>query len=131
MNHHRSYFTRPAGLRRSVVLATIGAGAALAILFTLSGTRHRAADAAEAPTVQIENFQFSPNTLTVPVGGSVTWINHDGDIHSIAADDGDPQTFKSAGLDTDDKFSFTFTRPGTYTYHCGLHPHMIAKIIVQ
>jgi plastocyanin len=131
MNHLRSYFARPAVLRRSIVLAAIGACAALAILITYSGTGHRTADAAEAPTVQIENFQFSPNTLTVPVGGSVTWINHDGDIHSIAADDGDPQTFKSSGLDTDDKFSFTFTKPGTYTYHCGLHPHMTAKIIVQ
>ena len=131
MNNLGSFFKRPAGIRRSIVLAAIGACAGLAILFTVVGMRHREADAAEPSTVQIENFQFSPNTLTVPVGASVTWVNHDGDIHSIAADDGDPQTFKSAGLDTDDKFSFTFTKPGTYAYHCSLHPHMTGKIIVQ
>jgi len=87
--------------------------------------------AAEAPTVVIDNYMFMPVAVTIPVGGSVTWINHDGDIHSVAADDGDPAMFKSPGLDTDDKFSFTFTKPGTYLYHCTLHPHMTGKIVVQ
>jgi len=131
MNNLRAFLKSHAGMRRSMVLAAIGACAGIAVLSTILAMKHRVADAAEPSTVQIENFQFLPNTLTIPVGGSVTWVNHDGDIHSIAADDGDPQMFKSAGLDTDDKFSFTFTKPGTYAYHCGLHPHMMAKIIVQ
>ena len=130
MNNLRSYFNRPVGLCRSIVLTAIGACAALAILLTIGGIRYRAADAAEASTVQIENYQFLPNTLTIPVGGSVTWVNRDGDVHSIAADD-TPPTFKSGGLDTDDKFSFAFTKAGTYAYHCSLHPHMTGKIIVR
>jgi plastocyanin len=130
MNNLRSYFNRPAGLRRSIVLTAIGACAALAILLTIGGIRYRAADAAEAPTVQIENYHFLPNTLTIPVGGSVTWVNRDEDVHTVTADD-TPPTFKSAGLDTDDKFSFTFTKPGTYSYHCSVHPRMTGKIIVR
>jgi len=124
------FLERPLSLRRSIVLGAIGFAACLAILVAIGGIRHRAADAAEASTVQIENYQFLPNTLTIRVGGSVTWVNRDGDVHSIAADD-TPQTFKSAGLDTDDKFSFTFTKPGTYSYHCSVHPHMTGKIIVR
>jgi plastocyanin len=120
---------RPAGLRRCAVLAVFLLGASLAGLFTLTGLSHDG-DAAEASTVLIENFRFSPGSLTIPVGASVTWINRDGDIHSIAAD-GTPPAFKSAGLDTDDKFSVTFTMPGTYAYHCSLHPHMTGTIIVK
>jgi plastocyanin len=124
------FLERPVSLRRSIVLAAIGIGACLAILLAIGGIRHRSADAAAIPTVQIDNYQFLPNTLTIRVGGSVTWVNRDDDVHSIAADD-TPPTFKSAGLDTDDKFSFTFTKAGTYAYHCSLHPHMTGKIIVQ
>ncbi len=124
------FLERPLSLRRSIVLGAIGFAACLAILVAIGGIRPRSADAAEASTVQIENYQFLPNTLTIPVGASVTWINRDGDVHTVAADD-TPQTFKSAGLDTDDKFSFTFTKPGTYSYHCSVHPHMTGKIIVR
>ena len=130
MNNLHSYFNRSASLRRSIVLTAVGVCAALALLLAIGGIGYRAADAAEASTVQIENYQFLPNTLTIRVGGSVTWVNRDGDVHSIAADD-TPPTFKSGGLDTDDKFSFTFTKAGTYAYHCSLHPHMTGKIIVQ
>ena len=115
------FLERPLSLRRSIVLGAIGFAACLAILVAIGGIRPRSADAAEASTVQIENYQFLPNTLTIPVGASVTWINRDGDVQTVAADD-TPQTFKSAGLDTDDKFSFTFTKPGTYSYHCSVHP---------
>ena len=124
------FLKRPVSLRRSIVLAAIGIAACLAILLAIGGIRHRSVDAAANPTVQIDNYQFLPNTLTIPVGASVTWINRDGDVHTVAADD-TPQTFKSAGLDTDDKFSFTFTKPGTYSYHCSVHPHMTGKIIVR
>jgi plastocyanin len=130
MTNFRFSLNRPASFRRSVVLAAIGFAGGLAILLALDGIRHRAADAAEVPTVQIENYQFSPSTLTVSVGTNVTWVNRDTDVHTVAADD-TPQTFKSAGLDTDDKFSFTFNKAGTYPYHCALHPHMMGKIIVQ
>ncbi len=130
MVNFRFSFKPSAGFRRSVVLAAIGFGAGLAILLALGGIRHRAADAAEIPIVQIENYQFSPGTLTVPVGTMVTWVNRDSDVHTVAADS-TPQAFKSPGLDTDDKFSFTFNKAGTYSYHCSLHPHMTGKIIVR
>ena len=124
------FLGRPLGRRRSIVGGAIGFAACLAILLAIGGIGHRAADAAEIPTVLIDNFQFSPKTLTIPVGGSVTWINRDSDVHTVTADD-TPPTFKSAGLDTDDKFSFIFNKAGTYSYHCSLHPHMTGKIIVR
>jgi plastocyanin len=88
------------------------------------------AQASEARDVTIDNYTFSPGTLTVPLGTTVTWTNRDFDVHTVTADD-TPPTFKSAGLDTDDSFLFTFSKAGTYSYHCALHPHMTGKIVVQ
>ena len=88
------------------------------------------AQASEARDVTINNYTFSPGTLTVTLGTTVTWTNRDFDVHTVTADD-TPPTFKSAGLDTDDSFSFTFNKAGTYPYHCALHPHMTGKIVVQ
>jgi len=122
-------------MKRSV-LSSLALTAAVVILaaavFLVFGKlRHHNAEAAEANAVTIDNYQFAPATLTIPAGTTVTWVNQDSDIHSVAADDGDPMMFKSAGLDTDDKFTFTFAKAGTYLYHCTLHPHMTGKIVVQ
>jgi plastocyanin len=122
--------TRRRSLRSPQILAVTVLALAAAV-FLVFGAPQRHAAAAEAPTVTIDNYMFMPQTLTIPVGGSITWVNHDSDIHSVAADDGSPVMFKSPGLDTDDKFTFTFTKAGTYLYHCTLHPHMIGKIVVQ
>jgi plastocyanin len=78
--------------------------------------------------VTIDNFSFSPTTITVPVGTTLTWTNHDDVPHTIVSDD---QKFKSKALDTDEKFSYTFTQPGTYSYFCSIHPKMVAKVIVE
>ncbi len=80
------------------------------------------------PHVSIANFTFSPSTLTVPVGSTVTWINQDDIPHTVTSVDG---VFKSAGLDTGDQFSYKFTKPGTYSYYCSIHPKMVGKIIVK
>jgi plastocyanin len=77
----------------------------------------------------IHDFSFTPGTLSVPMGATVTWTNRDFDVHTVVADDS-PPAFKSAGLDTDDSFSFTFNKTGTYSYHCSVHPHMTGKIVV-
>jgi plastocyanin len=77
--------------------------------------------------VKIDNFTFSPHTLTVKAGTTVTWTNEDDIPHVVAG----PPTFKSKALDTDDKYSFTFTTPGTYSYFCSLHPHMTGSIVVE
>lgn len=83
---------------------------------------------AEDAGITIDNFTFNPPRLTVKVGTTVTWTNQDDIPHAIAST---ANAFKSKALDTDDKFSFTFTTPGTYEYFCSLHPHMKATIVVE
>lgn len=78
--------------------------------------------------VKIDNFSFSPATLQIKAGTKVTWTNVDDIPHTVVSDD---KVFKSKALDTDDKFSFTFDKPGTYPYFCSLHPKMTAKVVVQ
>jgi len=86
---------------------------------------------AAAPNqVVIDNFSFEPKTLTVAVGTEVVWINHDDEPHTVVYS-GEAKLFKSPALDTDDKFSFVFKEPGTYSYYCSVHPHMTATIIVK
>jgi plastocyanin len=77
--------------------------------------------------VGIDNFTFNPGTITVSAGTKVEWVNDDDIPHSIVEATG---KFHSAALDTEDKFSFTFTQAGTYDYFCGLHPHMVGKVVV-
>jgi len=83
---------------------------------------------ARAQTVAIKNFAFVPQVVTVTPGTTVTWTNTDDDPHTVTASD---KSFRSAALDTDGKYSFTFTKPGEFAYFCSLHPHMTAKIIVK
>ena len=83
---------------------------------------------AQAREVKVDNFTFSPNTLAVPLNSSVTWVNRDDIPHVIASNDG---LFKSKALDTDQKFSYTFTKAGTYPYYCSVHPTMVGKIVVK
>jgi len=89
-----------------------------------------APDASSAATVEIDNFNFKPRELTVKVGATVTWANHD-DVPHTATGKGKSPEFDSKMLDTDDKFSFTFKKPGTYAYYCKVHPHMTATIVVK
>ena len=79
--------------------------------------------------VTIDNFSFQPATLTVPLGATVTWINRDDVPHTVVSVD--KKTIVSPALDTDEKFSFTFTAAGTNNYFCSVHPHMKGKIIVK
>jgi plastocyanin len=88
------------------------------------------AGAAGPSAVTIDNFAFGPTPLTVAPGTKVTWTNKDEEPHTVLSADGG-KTFKSDALDTDDKFSFTFDKPGTYKYFCSIHPHMIGTIVVQ
>ncbi len=90
----------------------------------------RAQQPAAPAEVKIDNFSFSPAVLNVPVGTTVTWINRDDIPHTVVSSD-DPKAFKSKVLDTDEKFSFTFSKPGSYPYFCSVHPKMVAKVVVQ
>lgn len=78
--------------------------------------------------VKIDNFVFSPDTITIHPGDSVTWENADDIPHSIVSST--PGAFRSKALDTDDRFTFKFDAAGAFEYFCGLHPHMKGKIIV-
>ena len=78
-------------------------------------------------SVSIMNFSFSPNSLTVTVGTKVTWTNHDSVTHTVTANQG---AFNSPVL-PGSSFSFTFTKAGTYAYHCMIHPYMMATIVVH
>jgi len=78
--------------------------------------------------VKIDNFSFGPATLTVAPGTTVTWINRDDIPHTVVSTD---SAFKSKVLDTDEKFSFTFTKAGNYPYFCSIHPKMTATVVVK
>jgi len=78
--------------------------------------------------VKIDNFVFGPQTITVPVGTTVTWTNSDDIPHTAVSTDG---VFKSKVMDTDEKFSYTFTRAGTYPYYCSVHPKMTGQVVVK
>jgi plastocyanin len=86
------------------------------------------ADAGPAAEITIDNFSFTPPTLTVKVGTPITWINHDDIPHTVVSEE---QAFKSKALDTDEKFTFTPAKAGTYTYFCSIHPKMTGKIVAQ
>ncbi len=80
-------------------------------------------------TIGIENFTFKADALTVAAGTEVTWVNHDDVPHKIVSTD---KKFPSSPvLDTDGRFSYTFTRPGTYAYYCSIHPTMTGKVVVK
>ena len=87
-----------------------------------------AAPAASGPLVEIKHHKYAPAALTVPVGTTVTWVNRDEDVHTVIST---AEKFRSRGMDTDERFSQTFTAPGTYEYFCTLHPLMKAKVIVK
>ena len=86
------------------------------------------AQAQDANTVVMKNFDFSPMMLTVKAGTTVTWKNLDGEPHTVVSPDG---VFHSHALDQGDTFTFKFDTPGTYKYICSIHPKMMAAIVVQ
>ena len=92
-----------------------------------ANAQQQAAAAAAAEEVKIDNFSFGPATITVAAGTTVTWTNRDDIPHTVVSDG----TFKSKAMDTDEKFSYTFAKPGTYSYFCSLHPKMIGKVVVK
>ncbi|HEY7229087.1 MAG TPA: cupredoxin family copper-binding protein [Pseudolabrys sp.] len=89
---------------------------------------HAAAPAsAEEVAVKIGNFTFGPQEVKVKAGTTVTWTNDDDIPHTVVSQN----NFRSKVLDTDAKYSFTFTTPGTYKYFCSLHPHMTGTVVVE
>jgi plastocyanin len=117
--------------RNSVWVASFTASVVIAIVLLVAGSPSvTASDQPSATTaeVKIDNFVFGPQTITVPVGSTVTWTNKDDIPHTTVSTDG---VFKSKVMDTDEKFSFKFTKAGTYSYFCSVHPKMTGKVVVQ
>jgi plastocyanin len=112
-------------------VAGLAAPVMIAVMLLSAGSpRVAAIDQASAANaeVKIDNFVFGPQTLTVPIGATVTWTNKDDIPHTTVSTDG---VFKSKVMDTDEKFSYTFTKAGTYSYFCSVHPKMTGKVVVQ
>ena len=86
------------------------------------------AAASAVKQVKIDNFSFMPKTLTVAAGTTVTWTNHDDVPHTVVST---KKMFASPALDTDQRFSFRFTAPGTYPYYCSVHPMMTGTVVVR
>lgn len=124
VTHLRRAAARLAPARAVVVAILLGplVGALLAY-----GTV-AAEETKDATVVTIDNFVFTPPELTVAVGTTVKWVNHDDIPHTVVDKN---KSFRSKALDTDNAYSFTFASAGTYDYFCGLHPHMQGKIIVK
>ncbi len=78
-------------------------------------------------TVNIDDFAFSPASLSVKVGSTVTWTNNDEEPHTVVADDG---SFHSPGLDAKGTYSYTFRAPGNFDYICSIHPFMHGTVVV-
>jgi plastocyanin len=107
---------------------------ASAVLAQFAGTLMHTVEAQQPPAaaaaaeVKVDNFSFSPATLTVAAGTTVTWTNRDDIPHNVVSTD---KVFKSKVMDTDEKFSYTFTKPGSYAYFCSIHPHMTGTVVVK
>jgi len=117
-------------MRKSVCIVGLLATVMVATLFLSAGSPGSSANTAEPASaeVKVDNFSFGPATLTVAVGTTVTWTNRDDIPHTIVSTD---KVFKSKVLDTDEKFSFTFSKAGTYPYFCSIHPKMTGSVVVQ
>jgi plastocyanin len=117
---------QPGRLARRVVLRR-ALGATAGGVIAAMGMRVSLADD-NGSQVVIDNFAFAPAILRVKVGTTVTWINHDDIPHSILCL---PLGIHSHAIDTDQSFSYTFTKAGTFDYICGIHPHMHGQVVVS
>jgi plastocyanin len=112
-------------MKKTSWIVSVAASLALAVLPAVEMSMAAGLPAVE---VKIDNFSFTPTTLTVKAGTQITWTNGDDIPHTVVSDD---QSFKSKVLDTDEKFTFTASKPGTYSYFCSIHPKMTGKVVVE
>jgi plastocyanin len=112
---------------RGLIVALL-LGTAIGAMLAFGAVAAQDATKKDANEITIDNFTFTPKELTVAVGTTVRWVNHDDIPHTVVEK---KTTFRSKALDTDDSYSFTFTSAGTFDYFCGLHPHMVGQVIVK
>jgi plastocyanin len=112
-----------------LVTAFSGAASAQTPAAVVATSPPAAARADAAPPIVIaRDFMFAPVTLTIKAGSTVTWKNTDDEPHTVVSDTG---LFRSSALDTNESFSFSFAKPGTYHYACSIHPRMVGTIVVE
>ena len=109
-------------------LATPAVAAMLLLFAGSSGVSAKDQPSGATAEVKIDNFSFEPQTLIVTVGTTVTWTNRDDIPHTSVSTEG---VWKSKVMDTDETFSYTFTKAGTFPYYCTIHPKMTGRIVVQ
>jgi plastocyanin len=128
---HQTQKGSRAMLSKNVWAAAFISAVIIAVILLLAGSPTATAAGPPSATnteVKIDNFSFGPQTITVPVGATVTWTNHDDIPHTSVSTDG---VFKSKVMDTDEKFSYTFAKAGTYSYYCTIHPKMTGQVVVK
>jgi plastocyanin len=116
---------------RSIRVAGLAAGlmlGALALVLTTSVWSEAQPTPAPGPRIEIRGHKYSPATITVPVGTTIAWVNHDDEVHTVFST---TQAFTSPAIETDETYSHTFSKPGTYPYFCTLHPLMTGTVIVK
>jgi len=122
----------PASSRRSTRLLCLAVALVAGVALTScsrdeAGTASGARQARATNTVEIKNFKFAPQTITVKAGTVVTWTNTDDTGHTATATD---QSFDSKLFGRGESYSFTFTKPGTFDYRCTPHQYMTGTVIV-
>ena len=100
----------------------------LALLCLLAAAHQSNAAPPAAAQIEIKNFMFAPNAVTIKAGSTVTWSNKDDEPHTVVSDTG---LFRSGAMDTDDTYKFTFDKPGTYHFTCSIHPRMVGTVVVE
>jgi plastocyanin len=118
-------------MRKRLRIAGIAALTITVLLLSAGSRRATANGPSPAPAtaeVKIDNFSFGPMAVTVAAGTTVTWTNRDDIPHTVVSTEG---VFKSKVMDTDEKFSYTFSKAGTFPYYCSIHPKMTGKVVVR
>jgi plastocyanin len=82
-------------------------------------------------TVDINNMAFTPSQITISKGGTVTWTNNDSMTHTVVDDLNNAGGPNSGDIAPGSNYSFTFTKTGSFQYHCSIHPSMRGTIVVQ
>jgi plastocyanin len=127
-SHLRSAAVRFLPSRALVVAMLLGPVIGAMVAFGTVAAEDAKDASKDANVVTIDNFSFAPGDLTVAVGTTVKFVNHDDIPHTVVEKN---KSFRSKPLDTDDSYSYTFASAGTFDYFCGLHPKMVGKIIVK
>src|SRR5215468_8276173 len=113
-------------IKIAALLCAIGGFSVLAIAGEMKDT---GSSGASENKIEIKDFAFNPQTITVKSGEKITWINRDEEPHTVVSVG--KQFKKSPGLDTDQTYTITAGVPGTYTYYCSVHPKMTGTIVIE